>query len=90
MKMFTDKLYCVDLRARFWDYWLTCDTIYSPNSAIKGGTHILHNRIICKCSVYYIISSEGVQIFYQMKISFSRLFSCLVYSWLKYVVKIFC
>ena len=90
MKMVTDKLYCVDLLAKRQDYWLTCDTIYSPNSAVKDGTHILHNLFTFKFSVSYFISSKAVQMFHQIKIGFSRLFSRLVYLWFKYVVKIFC
>ena len=46
--MVTDKLYCVDLLAEPQDFWLTCDIIYSLNSTVKDGTHILR-----KCSICY-------------------------------------
>ena len=90
MKTVTDKLYSADLLAKLQDYWLTCDTIYSPNWAFKAGTHILHNLFTFKFSVSYFISSKTAQIFHQIKLGFSRLFSCLVYLWFKYVMKILC
>ena len=86
--MVTGKLYCVNLLA---DCWLTCDTIYSPNSTVKSGAHILHNLITCKCSIVLLpCLHQEAQIFNQMKIGFSWLFSRLVYLWFKCVVKILC
>ena len=69
--MVTDKLYCVDLLAEHWDCCLTCDKFYSPNSAVKGGTHILHDLVTCKCSISYLhifiktpkLSSNGNRFF---------------------------
>ena len=46
--MVKNKLCCVNLHAQLWDCWLTCDTIYSQNLTVKGGTYILHNLIRCK------------------------------------------
>ena len=44
--------YCVDLLDELWDCWLIYD-IYSLNSNVKGDSHILHNLIICKCSIIF-------------------------------------
>ena len=52
--MVTDKLYCVVLLAELWECWLTYDIIYFPNLTAKGGIHILHNFITCKCSISYV------------------------------------
>ena len=53
MKMVIDILYCVDLIDELRDCWLICDIIYSLNSTVKGGAHILHNLITCKYSISY-------------------------------------
>ena len=88
--MVTDKLYCVDLLAEFRECCLACNTLYSRNTTVKVGTHILHNLITCKCSIsYFHIFVKKPKSLIKWKQVFHDYFLALVYLWFKCVAKIF-
>ena len=77
--MVTDKIYCVDLLVELRDRWLTCYIIYSPDSTVKGGTHILHDLIFCKCNIsyFYIFIKKPKLNLWSNEINFFISFFCL-------------